>query len=94
MNIEDFRGVFEARCVEQLLVARAAAQAHGRTLPDDNGEATVESLCWREPDGRYGVVQSNTAWIGFQWGLQAMAVVTAGGVPAQAVREHEACERS
>jgi hypothetical protein len=38
------------------------------------------------------VVQLNTAWIGFQWGLQAMAVVTAGGVPAQAVREHEACE--
>lgn len=38
------------------------------------------------------MVQLNTAWIGFQWGLQAMAVVTAGGVPAQAVREHETCE--
>ena len=91
MKVEDFRGVFEARCVEQLLVARAAAQAHGQTLPDDNGGATVESLCWREQDGRYGVLQLNAAWIGFQWGLQAAAVVAAGQ-PAQAVCEHETCE--
>lgn len=66
------RDKFEAHCVEQLIVARAAAQARGETIPDDNGETSVESLCWKQEDGSYGVHMLNAAWLGYQWAMADM----------------------
>lgn len=66
------RDKFEAHCVEQLIVARAAAQARGERLQDDNGETSVESLCWKQEDGSYGVHMLNAAWLGYQWAMADM----------------------
>lgn len=66
------REKFEAHCVEQLIVARAAAQARGETLQDDVGETSVESLCWKQEDGSYGVHMLNAAWLGYQWAMADM----------------------
>lgn len=66
------RDKFEAHCVEQLIVARAAAQARGEKLQDDVGETSVESLCWKDANGDYGVRQLNAAWLGYQWAIADM----------------------
>ena len=80
------REKFEVHCVEQLIVARAAAQARGEKLHDDVGETSVESLCWRHRDGSYGGHMLNAAWMGYQW---AMADIQAEQGKPQAT---EACE--
>lgn len=59
---------FENRCWEHYLAERAR-----RTLPGDvDGEPTREGLFWRREDGSYGVLAFNTAWMAYQWGMQAL----------------------
>lgn len=68
------QSLFEQRCVEQLKFARAEAQAAGAQLDGDNGaEPTIENLCWKLEDGSYGVRAIQSAWVGYQWGLQDAA---------------------
>lgn len=65
---------FEDRCWEHYLAERAR-----RTMPGDvEGEPTREGLFWRREDGQYGVLAFNTAWMAYQWGMQA---VRGQGVP-------------
>lgn len=59
---------FEDRCWEHYLAERAR-----RTMPGDvEGEPTREGLFWRREDGLYGVLAFNTAWMAYQWGMQAV----------------------
>lgn len=59
---------FEDRCWEHYLAERAR-----RTIPGDvEGEPTREGLFWRREGGLYGVLAFNTAWMAYQWGMQAV----------------------
>jgi hypothetical protein len=60
---EQDRAAFEEACLVQFAAWRAA----GNTADDNGCENTRESLCWREPDGTYGVLALNSAW----WGWKA-----------------------
>jgi len=64
--MDDLRKAFEERAFQHYLEQRAV-----RSLPGDvSDEApTPEQLFWRQPDGTYGVLAFNTAWIAFQWGV-------------------------
>ena len=64
------RTEFEHRCLAQFVARRETG-----TLLDDNGSpATIESVCWKEADGSYGVRAFNSAWTGYQWGVDAMLI--------------------
>lgn len=61
------RDDFERRCVALMQAKREA----GVSMPSDDGfEVTRESLCWRKPDGAYGVAQIESAWQGYQWAIE------------------------
>lgn len=76
---------FEDRCWEHYLAERAR-----RTMPGDvEGEPTREGLFWRRDDGLYGVLAFNTAWMAYQWGMQAVLTEPFGCVTVVRKLGHE-----
>lgn len=60
------RHIFEKLCVERMSEWRGA----GNNLNDNGSPLTVESLCWKDENGNYGVLALNAAWWGFRMGLE------------------------
>lgn len=67
----------ELRAMEQDFEERALALfrtkrvAGVRMTDDNNAPLTRESLCWRKPNGDYGVELLNAAWAGYVWGFES-----------------------
>lgn len=66
VNVEHEREHFEYAMVEVF----TAWRERGNSLNDNGSPATREALCWRQPDGTYGVLSMNMAWTG--WIKRAM----------------------
>lgn len=64
------RHIFEKLCVERMSEWRGA----GNTLNDNGSPLTVESLCWKDENGNYGVLALNAAWWGFRMGLESKPI--------------------
>lgn len=67
----------ELRAMQQDFEERALAlfrtrRLLGSPMKGDNGAPlTQESLCWRKPNGDYGVELLNSAWAGYVWGYES-----------------------
>lgn len=56
------RKKFEAHCVKHIHEAMDEFDQHGRG-------PTVEDVCWKNEDGRYGAHVIQDAWLGYQWAM-------------------------
>jgi len=71
----DLRTAFEDRAFQHYLEQRAMRRLEG-DVSDEH--PTRDQLFWCHPDGTYGVLAFNIAWIAFQWGAEHAAQATAG----------------
>ncbi len=46
-------------------------KAQGSLSPEGEGDGSIESLMWRQPNGQYGVLMFNAAWWGWNAALDA-----------------------
>ena len=65
MDIATVRQEFEDKVFSFYATAN---QAGAYATTDGKGDDTRESLLWRQDNGRYGVRDIESAWVGFLWG--------------------------